>query len=116
MFVQYLIILSATILVFSSSKTNCSRLILIFNRLYMKNLDRRMINGSHARIRREFLMKDRENFNLYGSDDDGKFLRNQPDDLNEQKRLFDGEYYLSPKNQYRISISPLCIRTSFHSL
>lgn len=106
MFVQYLLILSGVLLIFSSNKTNGSRLVVIFNRLYMKHLDRRGINETHPRIRREFLTKDRENFNLYGTDDDGKFLRNQPDDLPEQKRLFDGEYYLPSKNQYRISSSP----------
>ena len=62
-----------------------------------------------TRIRRENFVKDREHFNLYGmNDDEGKFFRNQPsDDLNEQKRLFDGEYYLSPKNQFRISTKTL---------
>ena len=67
------------------------------------------MNGTRSRIRREFFrensIKDRDHFNLYGTnDDDGKFFRTQPsDDLNEQKRFFDGEYYLSPKNQFRIS-------------
>ena len=130
MFIHYIIILYGAILVFASTN-GCSRLVLIFKSIqskhkfsfntYRKNptIEIKLIqnkttdlsnsssaNLTNARVRREFLrentINDRDNVNIYG-DEDGRYFRNQAEEIVEPKRIFDGEYYLPMKNQFRIS-------------
>ncbi|CAF2649737.1 unnamed protein product [Rotaria sp. Silwood2] len=58
-----------------------------------------------SRIRRNFLQEnnfnDEEDANVYG-DDDRIYFRNRQEDIAEQKRGFDGEYYLPIATKFKI--------------
>ncbi|CAF2905625.1 unnamed protein product [Rotaria sp. Silwood2] len=63
-----------------------------------------------SRIRRNFLQEnnfnDEEDANVYG-DDDRIYFRNRQEDIAEQKRGFDGEYYLPIATKFKINFPHL---------
>ncbi len=133
MFIHYFIILHGFIVVFSSTNKGSTLIFIINSlksrhtlalnsNLYtyansrsnwiptnvhrIVNVFKRHENANHTRIRREFLrentINDEDNVNIYG-DNDGKYFRNRKEEIAEQKRDFDREYYLPIKNKFKMS-------------
>ncbi len=85
-----------------SSINNCSRLVFIINRIKSRHrmMEISLVHNKtmNTRIRRDFLrentINDRDSINFY-SDNDERYLRNQPEEIAEPKRT----YYLPMNNK-----------------
>jgi hypothetical protein len=84
MFIHYFIILYSSTVIFSSIN-HCSSIKSRHRKTNFKIIDES--NSTNTRLPRDLLREDRDNVNFY-SDNDGRYFRNQPEELTEPKRAY----------------------------